>query len=292
MRQFTSGITRVLSRGVTKIRLPRILTLIYLSNLAIALLSIAPLYVISRRLVSHSLVADSIMSGFDPIFIGDLISTNKDYLPALGIMIAVYAILYLMLWIFINGGLIHIYTTGRGRAISAFLARGAYFFARLGLLFLISLACYGLFVMLPYFAMSKTVSMVTRSIEHPFWIVGLGVFTKVVAIALFWFLNMIFDYAKIILVMRDDAKVLRTIRDALLFVLRNPGSTFSLYVALSIFSIVAYILFYSISASLPQTAIWVIFIAFIIQQIYILLKITIRAFFLAAEHELYSLKSI
>ncbi|MEE4310740.1 MAG: hypothetical protein V2J62_02625 [candidate division KSB1 bacterium] len=277
---------------MAKIHLPRILALIYLSNLAIALLAIAPLYVISQKLVSHSLVSDSIMSGFDPIFIGDLVSTNKDYLPALGIMIAVYAILYIMLWIFINGGLIHVYATGRARAISAFLARGAYYFARLGFLFIISVACYGIFVILPYLALSKTVSTVTQSVENPIWIVGLGVFTKVIAIALFWFFNMIFDYSKIILVIRDEKKPLRAIRAALRFVLCHPGSTFSLYAGLSMLSIGMYIFFYSLSTSLPQTTIFVISIVFIIQQIYILLKVTIRAFFLATEHELYSLKSI
>lgn len=277
----------VVKKGFNKIQMPRILAAIYLINLLFSICILAPFSVLTHKLLHRSLEAEAVLSDFNPYFIGDFFSAYSDYLSSFGVILALFAILYAILWIFLNGGILHILSSDTPRSLARFLDGCAYYFIRLFLLFLISLIFYAAFVVFPYLAMNKLIFWIINSSESPLLATVLGLLKYLIALMLFWFINMVFDYAKIEAVDADVIKPIHSTRNSLLFALSNLTSTYPLYLILSLVSIAAYLIFNMVTSIFHPESLIPIVLLFLVQQIYIFIKICIRALYLASERELY-----
>lgn len=285
---------------------------LFILNLLFALVLALPMFTAIEESIGQSEVADRMKKGFDymwweefrdqsqgiestfsPSIVGKgavldnfvhLINIGETPLPR---AILILSILYVLLHTFLSGGIINILNKDiPGFSIRDFFTGAGKFATRFFLLMLISWAFFFLVIALrnSLFSLVNTVSETARSEVLPFYI---NLASSVLTYILFLFFQMIFDYARIKIVIEDSSSILRTTKDAFLFVFKNMGATMGLFYLLLVANLaltVVYILFKEI---IPQTSTGTIVIIFLIQQMFICSIIWIRCWLYSSQSELY-----
>ena len=101
------------------------------------------------------------------------------------------------------------------------------------------------------------------------------------------FVQMLFDYGRIIIVREDSRNVLKSELGAVGFVLKHPGATLGLFYLILIVHIIITVAYILIQSLVPQSTFPGILTAFVIQQIFIFLIIWIRCWLYSSQMELY-----
>jgi hypothetical protein len=103
--------------------------------------------------------------------------------------------------------------------------------------------------------------------------------------------NMILDYAKIRLVISDSKKVIYSFLFALKLTGRNFFQTWSLYLINLTGFFVFTIVYLETEHIMPEKSGFMVFIVFVLQQIYIMGRVFIRMNFFGSQSEFYRLKA-
>jgi len=197
------------------------------------------------------------------------------------------ASVYVVLWLFIGGGIIDRYARDRAtRAHGFFAASGVFFFRFLRLAVVMAIAYGFLFGYMHPFLFDRLYPRITRdlTVERTAFFVRVAlysVFGLVLAAC-----NLVFDYAKVRAVVEDRRSALGAIGAALRFVQRNLAAAVTLYLA----DFALFVLVVSIYAG---TALgvggigWTMWIAFAIGQVYVLARLWVKLIFWASETALF-----
>ena len=194
---------------------------------------------------------------------------------------------YLLLWLFLSGGILDRYARARPtRSYEFFTACGVYFVRFLRLAPFIALTYYALFTVVHPLLLEDTFSALTRDVtsERPMFFIRLGLYA--VFGLLLVLVNVIFDYAKVRAVVEDRRSMLGAIVAGARFARRNAPAVASLYL-LTAALFVALLLVYAVvapSAGSTGGAVWV---GFAISQVYLLGRLWIRLIFFASETSLF-----
>jgi hypothetical protein len=190
---------------------------------------------------------------------------------------------YIVLWVFVAGGIIDRYARDRAtRASGFFSAAGVYFprFVRLGI---VQLAVYGLlFGALHPYLFDRLFHRLTRdmAVERDAFALRLGlylVFGLAVALA-----NLVFDYAKVRAVVEDRRSMIGALGAAIRFVRRNPAA--GVVFLLNFLMFVGCLLLYAAAAPGAGARVWW---AFTIGQLYILARLWVKLAFWASAAALF-----
>jgi hypothetical protein len=194
---------------------------------------------------------------------------------------------YLVLWLFLAGGIIDRYARDRPiRSHGFFAACGASFFRLLRLAPIMGLAYYVLFRFVHGWLFGDFYSLVTRevSVERTAFLWRLALY------AVFGLLlvsaNAIFDYAKVRAVVEDRRSMLGALLAALRFVRRRAGTVATLYV-LNGLLFIGVIALYAIVAPGAGHAGPVMWLGFTVSQTYLLARLWVRLVFFASEVSLF-----
>ena len=309
MVQMTS--LRALRDGIRRVN--RAPTALLGAGLATILVALPAALVTNELLRAHlgdSLAADTAASGvnyewwtefsaqasgvgrtFSPTIIGfaavlDNLSSVLDNQPH-PLAIAGIGAAYLLVWLFLTGGLIDRYARNRPtRSLGFFTACGVYFVRFLRLAPLVGLTYYLLFAHVHLWLFTDLYDRITRdlTVERTafLWRLGLyAVFGLLLVVC-----NIIFDYAKVRVVVEDRRSMLGAVLAGLRFVRRNAGSVAALY----LFSGLLFLLVLAAYAAVAPGAgsagpqMW---IGFIIGQVYLLARLWVRLVFFASETALF-----
>ena len=195
-------------------------------------------------------------------------------------------ILYLVIWIFLSGGVLHLYNTNDPVTFGHFMkGAGIYFFRFLKLAVIA-----GLFYWLIYFYLLDFLGDLVQ--EHTREVIDervafLWTLSKYLVVLMFLiFVNLIVDYTKIITVTKSQRSILLAIVESFCFVLGNAGRTLSLYMAIGLLG-VFFLYLYGLLAPGGLQHSWIgIIWALALGQIYILSRIWIRLLFMASQSAL------
>src|SRR5215204_4593880 len=303
MRSFSEGWARVRSA-------PALLVGVYAMTVVMAL----PLAVTMRGLLqTHlgaSLAAEGAANGvnydwwqeftsqatglgttFSPTIIGfaatldnisSLLDGQRENAPIAGALA-----LYLLAWTFLIGGIIDRYARQRPiRAAGFFAASGMHVFRLLRLAIVSGLVYWWLFtyvhpwLFLEWFAVRTRTMSVERDVF--FWRVVL----YVVFGALLVVVNVIFDYAKIRIVVEDRRSALGALPAAIRFVWRQRGRVASLY-ALNGLTFLIVIAIWAMVAPGARTGRAALWLGFLATQLYVLARLALKLQFLASETALF-----
>jgi len=217
------GVFKAAGSGIaTASRRPRVLLILWVFNVLFALLIAGPFFALFSSDLGHSLLGRNLQA-LDFIWLGDLIFRYQDVAPAALAAVAIPVVLYALVYVFLNGGIIGRLLDGEGRTtLQTFFSDCGRYFWRFVRLFLISLLFYGLafgVVLEVVSALLKPVSEKALTEWPDFWISALH---SVAALLVLSLVHMIFDYARILVVSEDDHRV----RHALTTALRFVGSRF------------------------------------------------------------------
>jgi hypothetical protein len=185
-----------------------------------------------------------------------------------------------VLWLFLTGGILDRLARGRAvRAAGFFAACGGYFGRMLRLAVVMWTTYWALFKWLHPFLLTRVYNHYTRDMTQE----KDGLLVRVLLYAAFGLViftaNLIFDYAKVRLVVEDRRSVISALGASLRFLRRRPFRAFGLYLLNALAFLMLLRLWLEAAPQAWESVGW----AFLITQIYLLVRIWLRLAFVSSE---------
>ena len=185
-----------------------------------------------------------------------------------------------VLWLFLTGGIIDRLARGRAvRAAGFFAACGGYFWRLLRLAVVMWATYWALFKWLHPLLLTRIYDHYTRDMtsERDGLVVRVLLYLAF-GLVLFVF-NLIFDYAKVRLVVEDRRSVISALGASMRFLRRRPFRAFGLYLLNAVAFLMVLRIWLEIAPQAWHSVGW----AFLVTQIYLLVRIWLRLAFVASE---------
>lgn len=266
----------------------RIVTTIYAVLFLLALVIVIPFGNTIAGIAGNSMAFTKLLNDFNYTVYTDFMrDAEKAIQPYISIAFWT-AVLYLIFTIFFSGGILTILKAeDKDKSLKLFWQGCAVYFWRF-----LRLAIYMLILQIIIFAivfipLSAIIASMNNTSTEP------AIFyTALAAIIIYLFFLIILlsvtDYAKIMLSVHDEFRPIRTIIRSFGFVFRHLFSTIGLYKILLVFPVALFILYFIISDKIGMSTGFTIFITFLIQQIFVWLRVFVKIWYLASELDLYS----
>jgi hypothetical protein len=279
-----------------------------------ALVALAATWSLGKALhasFAGSLVQEKLRAGFDLGWYGEFQSTARglettftptvvgvgafynnleawlsgELFTALPALVAL-GVFYLLLWAFLLGGVLQrLAENGRLPAWEVAAAGGRFFFRFLRLS-LVSGLCY-LLVFVAGRWLLIGIEQATKDVTVERTVFILTASGAALIAFLLCFVNMVFDYAKITVVLEDRARVLPAALDALRFVRRHPLQTLGLYFVLGLLGLGLLAAYRSVAPGAGQSTLPGVLLAFLGGQLFLVAKLILRLTFYGAQMALY-----
>jgi hypothetical protein len=194
---------------------------------------------------------------------------------------------YLLLWLFLSGGILDRYARARPtRAYEFFAACGTYFVRFLRLAPMAALAYYFLFAVVRPALLDNLYQDITRNltVERTAFLVRVALYLVFATILVT--VNVVFDYAKVRAVVEDRRSMIGALVAGARFVRRNAVGVAVLY-ALNTSLFVAVILMYALVAPGAESSGVRMWIGVIVGQLYLVARLWARLVFFASETALF-----
>jgi hypothetical protein len=194
---------------------------------------------------------------------------------------------YIVLWLFLAGGIIDRYARDRAMGAHGFFSAAGGFFFRFVRLAVVMAVVYGLlFGALHPWMFDRVYPRLIRNInvERTAFMIRASlylVFGLLLAAA-----NVIFDYAKVRAVVEDRRSALGAVSAALYFVRRNAAAAIGVY-ALNVGLFGMTLAVYAVLAPRAGGTGWMMWVGFAIGQVYVLLRLYVKLIFWASETSLF-----
>lgn len=282
------GIFKSIGHGVlATLRRPRLVAVLWVVNIAYAAVAAFPLLAIVQAELGHSLLG-SYVRPFDLMWVGEAVLKYRDALPALAGGILASAAAFLVLSVFLNGGIVGRLVDREGSSsVRAFFADCGLYFGRFARLFLASI----LFTVLTFGVVLRLLSALTdlglenAATEWP--LVILKNLHLLAALLLLSIVHMIFDYARIAVVADGEAKALRALRHAVKFLMKRFFRAWALYALITAGLIAGTAVFHAGLGRLAGPGVPAIVLGLVWMQLHIVFRIWIKVLYFAAQAEFY-----
>jgi len=279
-------ILAALRTGLTLVaRHKRLIVPFYLANLLFGLLITLPLGALLNEFIGGSLVRERLGQAMDyDLFVEFLFHNDIELASLQGLMLVVPGV-YWLLALFLSGGAMVVYANDSYRP-NLFWGASAEHFAPFGRLVLWSLPLLALLFSLRFLEpLFERLIFGSDPYEYVLywgaWIkMGLGY----LGLLLF---GIVFDYARLNLVITGDRKARRSLWHALVFAAHNPGRTFALAFILFVTGWLALAIYYPLSIALSAPSWLAVITLFVLQQSYILLRLVLRLTYYSSQLGLY-----
>ena len=265
-------------------RRARMVIYLWLINFVFSLIIIAPVYILLNKEFSRSLLGDTIAEGFGLLWFGDLVYKYKDIPGLMAGWVLVPGIIFLFLYIFLNGGLIGRIADEREiiNFEKFFSDCGKYFF-RFFRVFLISLFGFALVVVL-YKIISSLFEIWTKNASSEWPLIISSNLKFLILLLLLSIVRMYFDYVKIRLVVEDSKRTVLTSILNLAFIGKRFAKAWLLYLLVGIIGLIFGLIYLGLSKILPSSG-YLVIAVFIWQQIYILARMWVKLLFFSTEYQ-------
>jgi len=293
----------------------KILPIIYVVNIILALFLALPMFATLKSDTEKRMVRDGLVEGFDyewwdefsfqaegiektflPTLVGGFgaIIDNLELLltgefTRLGLLVFLLGILYLILCSFFAGGAIAIYADEKRKySVGRFFSHSAAYFNRFFSLTLTDvILCVIIYKLLhpKIFGIVDSITENFMSERSAFFINLLG---YIVILAVILFINMLFDYAKVIVVVENRQSAWEAVWWSLKFTIKHFGKVIGLYLLIGIIGLAAATVFALILSVFNPATVLLVIISILLQQLYIFVKIGIRLNFYACQLDMYT----
>lgn len=283
------GIFKILVNGVRITNKNfKIIVYLWIVNLIFSFIAIAPLSFLINKNLSRSLMGEKLVESLDFLWVGDIIHEFQNITPALLGGYVVIPIFYLLLFVFLNGGII-----GRLNAfpektnMENFFSDCGLYFWRFFKLFLISILGYIIFIGFLFQTISRFIDIFTKNAKTEWSLIIASNLKNIILILIFTVVNMFFDYAKIRLVVNNSKKVLIETGFTISFLLKRFFRTWGLYLLIFLIALIFGFIYLEISRIIPSTNFLLVLLVFAWQQVYILSRLWIKLLFFSSQLEFY-----
>ncbi len=255
-------------------------------NFLFSLLVIAPLAFVIHGQLSHSLSADNVLANLDVDWLTDLSSRYLNAAPAYLGLVLLAVILYLLLSVFLNGGVIGcLNRPGARTTLADFFHDCGLQFWRFLRLFLLSIPAYLLLLGIFLPLLRALLEAATRRAAAEWPVLVASNFRILSLVLLLGLVSMFFDYVKIGLATGGRKSVLRETWLTLKFFARRFFKAWGLYLLAGSAFILLTLLYLEVIRILPKGKPLLVLVVFLWQQLYILGRQASRVLFYATELE-------
>ena len=193
-------------------------------------------------------------------------------------------VLYLFVSVFLYGGILQtlIQKGGGWRFAETFFAGGGRFYGRFFRLEVYSLGLWfaaGLIFVL----INSVINFNYRDSADEQTTFVLTIIKVLFALFLVFLIKMIMDYARILIAGRDSREVLRSLLEAVRFVLKKPGKTLALYYLLGLVGWALFLIYRVLGSAFPRTSPATIVIGFLLAQVFIASRGWLKVAYQAAQ---------
>lgn len=270
------------------IRAGRMPLVFWFYTLVFALAVVLPAGAILYSELGHSLYAERMLENFDLQWLTEMLNETGglplDVFPPL---IALVAAGYVLLSTFLAGGALTVFASEEGSYRPGLFYEGCgRNFGRLFRLLLVSAVFYGVVL-----AVSVALKALGKSIwgegmeERP--LVIFGWFRTGLTILLLLVVNMIFDYAKIRLVVEDSRKSWRAALGSMKLVFRNLGGTAATYGLVALLAVMLALAYGAVCGFIPRNLALGMALLLVLQQAFVLGRIGVKLLFFGSQLEIY-----
>ena len=284
-----TGIFKTFAQGFSlTYRKRRIIIYLWIINLVFAAIAAAPIYSLIKKDLAPSLMGDRMLERFDFLWLGDFVYKYSDIFPIIVTLVLVSSILYMLVNVFLGGGIIGRLKVEEERVtLKDFFADCGRYFWRFFRLFLLSIPVYLVFVVLLHAVASAVMGLFTKNAVTEWPSLIFGNLKIILFILLFSIVNMVLDYTRIKLVLTDGGKVFKAFRQAVKFVFRRFFRAWILYLMVGLIFVIGSFIYLEVSTALPGHNMMFILVTFVLQQVYIMLRLSVKVDFYAAQMSYY-----
>lgn len=266
----------------------RLLLPLYILNLAAAVIVVTPLQFALQQYWGTSVISSPLRQAFSIPALVEFLLHNGDLVRTLFRIFLTVLFLYEILSVFLDGGILAALRSGEARGLSRKLFEGgaAYFFRFLRL-FLISIPFMivgGIILGLIDAPLSSLMDSSQRPVEI-FLVLGARI---AVAVLLFSYIRAVMDYAKVAAVSEDRRVMWKAFWRGLGFSVRNFGRAYGMFLILLLIYLATVALHLYVNSSINESTAVLILLLFIIEQLFVLVRIGERVWFFGSELSLFS----
>jgi hypothetical protein len=271
----------------------KMVTVIYAVIFLLAMVIALPFHSVLSGLAGNTMELNPLLRHFNYSIYSDFMNSSGKYIkPFITAAIWMGAFYYLFT-VFFTGGILNILSNeSRKFSITGFLSGcGEYFFRylRLGIYLLLVQFVAGIIVFLP---LSKILSNNYDSTQHEASLIYIFIAGATVFAIIFILILIAGDYAKIILFRNNSKKVIKALLKSFGFVFRNLFSTYALFVILFLVSVFLFLIYLLIDSSPGMISTVTILIMFIVQQMFVWLRVFIKIWLLGSELSFYKASDV
>lgn len=265
---------------------------LWMINFVFSLVIITPVYLLISKDYSRSLMGDRLLQGIDLLWLGDITYKYQDILPALTGWMLFPAILFLALYVFLNGGIIGgVVTEDEKINLSRFFGDCGKYFFRFLRVFLISVVGYIILFGVIFKFLSALFSLWTKNASTEWTILIASNLQFLIQILFFSIVQMFFDYVKISLVVENSKKTLWATIANFSFLRKRFFKAWALYLIVGLFIILFAIIYLVATNFMPKAGTFLI-VLFIWQQVYIFSKMWVKVLFFSTEYHFLKIHKI
>ena len=275
---FLSGIKKIIGNL-------RMWFILFGVQLGFAIVLLWPLGGQLDKMLGHSLMGQDILRGIGmQVFLEFIIDYGQS--ASLEVkLIWIIGLIYLVTSIFFNGGILGVFIRDdKEFSSNLFFGNAGSYFGRFLRLFLFSIVFIiaALLIHTSLGALFNSIAGDSEPLRILFLMIKTGIF-----LFLLFFINMVFDYAKISTVFRDRRRMCKTALQSWAFVFQNLGRTLKLYYLATLLGLLCFVI-YSLVGKIfgPSTSLGILLLL-IWQQMYAFCRIGIRLNFFASQTILY-----
>ncbi len=252
----------------------RMASLVYLVYLILALLLVIPFYSLFNSVAGTSLLPDELLKGFDATAFGEFLRDGgqafKFYLKGL----FPWMILFLVLGVFFQGGIISWISNDRGRfSTKEFINKCVTYFWPFAKTCFYTLIIQILFAVLVYLPVSLLVGRDNLADDYIGKTVIIGI---AIHLILLIFGTMIAEYTRFFIYRTGNKKVLKSLWKAVKFSFRRFLQLFGMYLMWMIIPLALFMGFYLIRNNWNVNNGLMILFLFLIQQVFIWLRFLLK----------------
>ncbi len=260
-------------RGWTAVgRSKMALLLMWFTYALIAKMVAAPALLWLLTPLSHSRMADKLLSHFELSWVGDLFGSAGAAVNALAGAAALAGALTWLAAILFAGGVIGMLNERWERfSFSLFLAAAGQHFLRILRLSVFGLGCYGLAWMLGHLPSFLADKLFGKGMEA--WPLGVaGIVSSALTLLLFGWVATVLDYAKVRLVSEDAGGAFKALLRSFAFVFRHVRQTMGVWLMNAILFALLGVAYLQISKALNGSATLTIALLILLQQAFVLFR--------------------
>jgi hypothetical protein len=257
---------------------------LWLINFIYSVLIVTPIYFLIKKDLSRSLMADQVLKGTELLWLGDIIYKYQDLLPALVGWFLIPGIFFMLLYVFLYGGIIgRIAAQDEKMKMTSFLADCSKYFFTFLRVFLISLVAYLVVFGGIHSIISALFNLWKKSASTEWPLILSSILEFLILVLLFSIVRMFFDYVRVRLVVEKSKKTIRATLLNVTFIGKRFFKAWFLYLLVGLITVVFSIIYLAVYQLLPKIGILLI-VGFIWQQAYVLSRMWTKTLFYSTEY--------